>query len=959
MELSEPQRVSPLLDGFVLGGAISEHHGVTCYPAIEESTGQRYILKIISIPASQSQVDALLLTGACSDREQVQAYYQDLTDGVAGETDKLEQLSKNEGFVPYVDKQILPKENEIGFDVYLLSKFTPSLQVVMHTKPLTHLAAVNLGLDICAALAACRRMGCLYVDLKPENIFPSETQGYRIGDLGFLPLSSLKYASLPEKYRSSYTAPEVSDALSTLNDTMDVYALGLILYQVYNNGQLPVATDEGIPAPLYADYEMAEIILKACAADPADRWQDPVQMGQALVDYMQRNSVNDEPVIPAPVVIDEPEETQEGFISEEENDEELAELLALIPDEEPPVQLTISEAMVPDEAEEDARTQEDVAAEEEVDETDEEQLSFLNDDLTLMLAQADDLIAHELPEPVIAPAPIDVPVPVVVADEPQEPETTEEETTPIAEAEPEAEAEDAEEDEDALFEMPMPPSSKPPISRGWITAAVAVLLAVLVFAGISVWYQNFYIQRVDSFEINCHSGNVYVAVYSDIDEETLHVICTDTYGNALRSPVENGVAIFSDLKPATQYRFRLEINGFHKLEGPTTGTYTTDNETKITDFTASCGPEDCSVTLQFNVTGPDSENWIIHYSAAGIPEQTQLITGHKVTIYDLSPDSEYTFLLVSGDGISIVGNTQITYTARNILTAEDLAVTFCGNGSLSVAWKAENAPAGQKWIVRCYNNAGYDKTLTTDSLSCEFTGLDHTKEYTVQIIAEGMTRTAELQVPADPITVTAFNTDRTDLWTMVLSWEFTGNAPADGWTLLCSIDAGDEIRLQCQENSAQISLTPGRTYAFWLEGCYGETFTYGPVEVPYFEGFGVTADDIELDTVKRPSKVNWSYTDLTDADRRSEFTAGELVSVLAHVDLTYNVSDKLINVTYLLRDGNNQAVSTDTQSITWRNLWYQRYCELDLPTVPDTAGTYSVDIYFNEMYIGSVHFSVI
>lgn len=957
--MSEPQRISPLLDGFLLGGEISNHHGVACYPAIQESSGQRYILKIISIPASQTQVEALLLSGACTDKEQALTYYQELTDGIAGEADRLQKLSKQEGFSAHVGYQVQQKEADIGFDVYLLSKYAPSLDVVMRNQPLTHLAAVNLGLDLCAALAACRRDGYLHVDLKPENIFPGEDHRYRIGDLGFLPLSSLKYASLPEKYRSSYTAPEISDAMSTLNDSMDVYALGLILYQVYNNGQFPIPEAGRIPAPLYADYEMAEIILKACAADPANRWADPLQMGQALVDYMQRNCVNDEPVIPAPVVIVAPEEPKEGFISEEENDAELAELLAMIPDEEPPVQLTISDDMVPDEAEEDARTQEDIAAEEEVDETDEEQLSFLNDDLTLMLAQADDLIAHELPEPVIAPAPIDVPVPVVVADEHQEPETTEEETTPIAEAEPEAEAEDAEEDEDALFEMPMPPSSKPPISRGWITVAVAVLLAVLVFAGISVWYQNFYIQRVDSFEINCHSGNVYVAVYSDIDEETLHVICTDTYGNALRSPVENGVAIFSDLKPATQYRFRLEINGFHKLEGPTTGTYTTDNETKITDFTASCGPEDCSVTLQFNVTGPDSENWIIHCSAAGIPEQTQLITGHKVTIYDLSPDSEYTFLLVSGDGISIVGNTQITYTARNILTAEDLAVTFCGNGSLSVAWKAENAPAGQKWIVRCYNNAGYDKTLTSDSLSCEFTGLDHTKEYTVQIIAEGMTRTAELQVPADPTTITAFTAERVDLWTMMLTWDYAGSIPADGWTLRYSINGGQEISAKCEENSAEIALTPGATYQFRMEGCYGETYTYGPVEVPYFEGFGVTADDIELDTVKRPSKVNWSYTDLTDADRRSEFTAGELVSVLAHVDLTYNVSDKLINVTYLLRDGNNQAVSTDTQSITWRNLWYQRYCELDLPTVPDTAGTYSVDIYFNEMYIGSVHFSVI
>ena len=97
-----------------------------------------------------------------------------------------------------------------------------------------------------------------------------------------------------------------------MNATIDLYALGMVLYLVYNGGQGPFAESqegaearrlkgEALPPPAYADYEMAAIILKAAAFRPEDRWQSPEAMGQALVSYMQRNPVNDS-VIAAPIV---------------------------------------------------------------------------------------------------------------------------------------------------------------------------------------------------------------------------------------------------------------------------------------------------------------------------------------------------------------------------------------------------------------------------------------------------------------------------------------------------------------------------------------------------------------------------------------------------------------------------------------------------------------------------------
>ena len=482
--MPEPKMISPMLDNFIMGGAISEHHGVRCYPAIENESGDKYIVKVISVPATPAQLDALLLTGAYPDKASALSYFADMAKDVLNEVETLEKLSDLEGFTAYSNCQMVPTDTGDGFEIYLLGTYKRALDKYFKGSSFTHLDALNLGIDLCSALSVSRKLGYLFIDLKPGNVYVNDNRQFQIGDLGFVRLDSLKYASVPEKYLSTYTPPEITDAFSQLNDTMDVYAVGLILYQAYNNGELPFNGDvqpgDNLPAPQYADYEMSEIILKACANNSQDRWQDPTQLGQAIISYMQRNGAADTPIVPSSAPAPESEET----IPEETEDAELIPTSAVVLEE-----ISAETDDVNQEEQPPADTLEEVVEEISLDQADD---VALTEEVADMLNQADELATIAVPEPVVVPDHVEVSVP---APDAQETETTEEMVVQEETQEQSVEADEAveaAETEDAESSEPEDEDEDTPKRKGkWVGKLICVLLILALLIGGYFFYKNY------------------------------------------------------------------------------------------------------------------------------------------------------------------------------------------------------------------------------------------------------------------------------------------------------------------------------------------------------------------------------------------------------------------------------------------------------------------------------------
>ncbi len=989
--MSDAHTVSPLLDDFSLGKPFSSHNGITCCPAIHNVTKEKYILKRISIPESQDQVEAMLFTGACQDRAAAQVYYEESVHALENEIALLQALSKSRGFLPFTGSQTVAKENgEVGFDLYLLAPYRITLGAYCRKNAMTHLGAVNLGIDLAAALSQSRKAGFLYLNLRPENICITEGRRFRLGDLGFISLDDLAYATFPQKYRSIFTAPELFDDFSEISTTGDVYALGMVLYHIYNGGppfqdpDNPQVSEKNrlsgqeLPPPAYADSELASIILKATAFHSTQRWQSPDEMGQALIAYMQKNPVNESvigPPEPEPPP-EEPEQAQEEQpeqqeAQEEPKQEEEAQEQPPAEEEQAPAQDDTSpqpEAPPEEEAQEEAPSEEppseeapqeapaETEAEEPSEEPEEEPAPEAEATEEVPAAVAEEILSKELVEQIKEAPQVDSPdsdLFVSLEDDPELSDILSRAEFILKPAEPDPVYEDSEPEEDD-FKKPSKLKAGWKKILAWI-GGVAVLLALVVSC--LLFYKNVYCIPIDKMEvITGNQDAVAVSLSTSADEAALTLKCQDTYGNVIVGTLKDGIASFVGLKPNTQYTITATVDGFHKLTGITKVTYTTPNVTEITSFTAVTGPDDGSVLVNFTVNGSsEPKSWTVMYAIGEEPFQSQTVTGHNVLLSGLTVGETYNIRLESGDGTPLSGTTSISHTVSNVISAQNLRVTERTADGFTLSWDGPETPVEQ-WSVHCSNNAGYDNTVTVTDCTVTFTGLDLESDYSIDVTAKGMSVSSRLTMSAKSAAVKDVKMDTGTPGKINLTWSNDGGY-AGPWIVQCTY--GDVTN---SYETAEPALTvnpalPGTAYTFLIQtsdgttALGGEGHTVTTPEAPAFEGFGLTGADMAFASFSAP-EGEWGVDTLNSLPSKTDFTTVETIGFLLNGQ-GRDSSDANVDILVLLRDESKHIVSHSFSTSTWNNMWNKNLYLGQLPETPQTPGTYSLEIYFNGALVHS------
>lgn len=962
--MSEPHSNASVPKGFVLGDVTSSRPGVTCQEARRTDSDERYIIKTITLPSSQTQLDALLLTGAYPDADAAKDYYRALAEELERQVRVLDKLSAQRGFLDFSGCQITELTEGVGFDLTLIAPQRRSLEETLRTEPMTHRGAVNMAIDLCAALATCREAGYLYVDLKPANVFLSQEGDWRIGDLGFEKLTGLKYAVLPDRCRSPWTAPEIRDAYSALNTTMDIYALGLMLYQAYNYGRLPWKNEAGrealmaqlaegglMTAPANADFALSQIIQKACAYKPEDRWQTPIQMAQALIAYLNQTDPADEiialllpeepeaeeVVAEEPAVVEQEAEVVSGEepVAEAATEEEPAvETIAeeepvseIAAEEEPAAELFVEEEPAAEAVEEEAAA-EAIAEEEPFLEVFAEEAPAAEEvsDEEDWLARMDALLAPEDEDgqalPSLRELLGDLPLP-----EEDLPEPEAEESAPVALAEPEKKG-----------------------RFGWL---IALIILGLIAAGLWFGYSRFIRQTIDDLSAQGLGDSMTVSVVTDMDESRLTVVCVDQYGSRRTAPLEDGQAVFTGLMPDTQYTISLEAEGLCVLKGALTTRYYTPQETRILSFSAATGPEDGSVLLTFDTDGPESGSWTITWAAEGAEPASASFNGHMHTVTGLTPGLEYTFTLSAQEGYHLSGPCTLRCTANSLVYAQHLTLAGNADGSITANWTAPADVTVSSWTARCYNDRGFDLTLTVSEPTATFTGIDPHASYTIEVVAEGMTQCTRTYVTADPITITDVHTEPFGEDSLMVTWVYEGNAPAGGWLLLYTVDQGTEQHvIQCPEASAVITpVVPGSHYDMTIQAA-GAVSVFGGVgsadvpEAQVFDYFDMDATAVTMALARFPGE-GWSWKTMDEEDFTSVFAVGKPMAVLLSTGQEIGQSDNTVTTMFVFRNDSGRVAQVFEVTRTWDEMWVEGHCDLTIPQAPLTPGDYTLQVYID------------
>lgn len=762
-------------------------------------------------------------------------------------------------------------------------------------------------------------------------------------------------------------------------------------------------------------------------------------MGQALINYLQRGNVNDTPIVPPPV---QEAETDIPEAPADENDDaslDTADIIAQV-DEAlenatiiPPVsddpsdseEITAEEVPAEDAPVEDpSGDAEDVSvevpceeiapltdaeepqlvteesAEESVTPSDDEPITEeipvceesteedpTETDTEQILAQADDLIAHELPSPVVPPEPIEVklpePVPAVEVSGAEESPVEEETqvTEKVSDDAPESPSvsedqeaqipEDEQDDKSSEEDLPSSQDDEDTSSaksvhrsnRRLITAIICCITAIVLLLGGFLFYEEYYLQNIDSLTISGDEDRLIVGVSGDANEALLSVVCTDTYGTAQRQNVVNGVAVFENLSPGMNYKIQVRIDGFHQLTGNTSTTYTTAQMTIVSDLHGSIGPENGSLLLTFSVQGPDAQQWTIHYSAPGEEVKSVTFTGHMVTVTDLTIGKEYSIILEPSTDLYLVGETTLSFFSSNVIVPENLQILGFRNDGLHLTWSAPEGESVKSWSVRCYNDT-YDQTFTTTDPSIVLDGLDNTAGYTIEVTADGMSVNARAFLPAGSTSIQQILLDDSVKGSLKINWTFWGIAPEDGWKLLYSVDGSDVQVISCDSPEATLyPIVPGGTYSISIQSTngssvFGGNTTYAAPSAESFSGYGITSDTVSMKMCITPSIENWDRWDVKDKDFTTTFGIGVSASFTTRLTTSYSKSDDEIVTMLVIRDAQGKLISIFTENNTWSGMWKQYRGKFTIPTMPDQVGDYTIEIYYNFAHVTTRTFTI-
>ena len=266
-----------------------------------DGTVYRSALKAITIPSSPEELQSVLDEDGL-DRQGASSYFRETVVALNREIALMNKVKGHSNIVSYEDHDVIEHTDGIGWDILIrMELLTPISQYFKQFDTIPRQAVLRLGIDLCRALEVCEKYSIIHRDIKPANIFISDTGDFKLGDFGVARTASASTGASTFAGTVNYMAPEVFRR-EKYTASVDTYSLGLVMYQLLNANRMPFyppypqpltalakerahdrrLAGEPLPDPVNASGPLADILRKACAPAPADRFASPTEMRLAL-----------------------------------------------------------------------------------------------------------------------------------------------------------------------------------------------------------------------------------------------------------------------------------------------------------------------------------------------------------------------------------------------------------------------------------------------------------------------------------------------------------------------------------------------------------------------------------------------------------------------------------------------------------------------------------------------------
>ena len=353
--------------------------------------------------------------------------------------------------------------------------------------------------------------------------------------------------------------------------------------------------------------------------------------------------------------------------------------------------------------------------------------------------------------------------------------------------------------------------------------------------------------------------------------------------------------------------------------------------------------------LSFVVDGTEPEEWTVSYGPTGGQVESRVFTGHTVTLTGLEPDTEYTVTLTDPADLQLTGATTATGHTIPSVSITDSHVQFIGNNTATLTWEF-TGDAPESWTLTTTGTDGYSDAQTVTENTATLENLKAGETYTILITSDSMVRAVSTTIAPNDLTITELTAKPNETGGLDVEWMCEASSEDTQWLVVYTLEGQESAVEQVTDTSVTLSgLIPAGKYTITIEEASGkpvggETTTEVTLpEAEEFKDYGFTTAYVS--TWLKPNKENWTSRDL--ATIRTSFSAGETLAFACQSNSTVQSSDDTVTALLVVRDSDGNVVDYYSGQETWSNMWSNKLYVGELTRMPETAGDYTLEIYFN------------